>query len=86
MKKLLIIGIAVLMVISLCTVAFAAFQPDSKTTVYRGEKWHFDIEEKDYPFITVIPQERQEPQVYGNGYVGKVEPEEKKYDVILLGQ
>ncbi len=85
MKKLFIVGIAVVLT-AVCTVALAAFQPEPKITVYRGEEWHFDIEEKKYPHITVIPKDRKEPQAYGNGYVGKVEPEEKKYDIILLGE
>ena len=87
MKKIFIITIVVAVLAALiCTVALAAVQPDPKVMPYYGEGWYFDIEEKEYPYITVIPQDRQEPQVYGNGYVGKVEPEEKKYDIILLGQ
>ncbi len=87
MKKIVTITLIIaVLTASICTVAFAAFHKEPETTVYRGEEWHFDVEEKEYPFITVIPQDRQEPQVYGNGYVGKAEPEEKKYDIILLGQ
>ncbi len=86
MKKIIIGSIKGLLLISLCTGAFAAFQPEPKVMPYRDEEWHFDVEEKEYPYITVVPKDRTEPQVYGNGYVERVEPQKKKYDIVLLGQ
>ncbi len=85
MKKLLIMSIAALMVISLCTVAFAAFQPEPKVMPYRGEEWKFDIEDKEFEKITIIPQEKTQRKVE-NGYVFKAQPKENKYDIILLGK
>ena len=54
--------------------------------VYRGEKWEFDFGQPKKNYITIIPQDRPEPKVYGNGYVERVEIPEKEYKIILLGQ
>ena len=54
--------------------------------VYRGEKWEFDFGQPKTNNITIIPQDRPEPKVYGNGYVGRVETPEKEYEIILLEQ
>ena len=54
--------------------------------VYRGEKREFDFGQPKRNFITVIPQDRPEAKVYGNGYVGRVEIPEKEYEIILLEQ
>ncbi len=52
--------------------------------IYRGEKWEyaFGLPKKDK--MKVIPQERPEPKVYGNGYVGRVEEIEKPYEIFWL--
>ena len=54
--------------------------------VYRGEKWEFDFGQPKTNNITIIPQDRTEPKVYGNGYVSRVEIPEKEYEIILLEQ
>ena len=53
--------------------------------VYRGEKWEFDFGQPKTNNITIIPQDRPEPKVYGSGYVGRAEIPEKEYEIILLG-
>ena len=86
MKKILVIvGIVVVLVASVCTFAFAAFPTtEPAPTVYRGEKWSFGFGEDEYETITVIPEDRPEPKVYGNGYVYRVEEKENQYNIILL--
>ncbi len=84
MKKLLIMVIASIVTICVGYSCFASFQTESKTTVYRGAEWHFDIEERENDVITILPNDRKEPQVYGNGMIGKIEPNQKKYDIIYL--
>ncbi len=87
MKKILILAVIILILtMSVCTVALAAFQAEPKVMPYYGEKWHFDVEEKGYPYAISIPKDRKEPQVYGNGSVGRVDPKQKKYDIIWLNK
>ncbi len=80
MKKIFIAVLAALLTVSVCAAA------QIHKTVYRGAEWHFDVEEREYPQITVIPKDQKEPKVYGNGYVGRAEPEQKKYEIIMLGE
>ena len=54
--------------------------------VYRGEKWEFDFGKPKNNNIIILPQDRPEPKVHGNGYVGRVEITEKEYEIILLGK
>lgn len=54
--------------------------------VYRGEEWDFGFgQPKEKKYLTIIPQDRLEPEVHGQGYVGRfVEIPEKEYEIILL--
>ncbi len=78
-NKLLIAAAAAVLAVSAGT-AFAEF---SSYTVYRGRGWHFDSDEKKAPFITVVPRNEKEPQVYGDGFVKRVEPESKPAFMML---
>ncbi len=82
-KKILMqIGVAIVLLLSICTVALAEFRP--KVMPYNGEKWYFDIEEKEHSEIKIIPKDKDKPQVYENGYVRETEPKQGKYEIILL--
>ena len=72
----------------LITVSVVVYAKDLEfhNGVYRGEKWEFDFGQPKENNITIIPQDRPEPKVYGNGYVGHVEIPEKEYEIILLEQ
>ena len=72
----------------LITVSVVVYAKDLEfhNGVYRGEKWEFDFGQPKENNITIIPQDRPEPKVYGNGYVDRVEIPEKEYDIILLEQ
>lgn len=86
MKKIIsiILSIAVLMIISGVVYAREWAFHDG---VYRGEKWELDFghPKQESPMV-ILPQDRPEPKVYGNGYVGRAEEIEKPYDIILLEQ
>ena len=83
MKKIAILTLALLLAV--WTVVYAK---DAKfhDGVYRGEKWEFDFGQPKKNYIIIIPQNRPEPKVYGNGYVGRIENSEKEYEIIPLGQ
>ena len=85
MKKLIAI---ILTIVALITVSAVVYAKDLEfhDGVYRGEKWEFDFGQPKKNYITIIPQDRPEPKVYGNGYVGHVEIPEKEYEIILLEQ
>ena len=63
----------------LITVSVVVYAKDLEfhNGVYRGEKWEFDFGQPKENNITIIPQDRPEPKVYGNGYVDHVEIPEK---------
>jgi len=78
----------ILTITTLITVTAVVYARDIEfyDGVYRGEKWEFDIEKPKNNNIIILPQDRPEPKVYGNGYVGRVEITEKEYEIILLGK
>lgn len=83
MKKIIAI---ILTIATLITVSVVVYAKDLEfhDGVYRGEKWEFDIGKPKNNKIIILPQDRPEPKVYGNGYVGRVEIPEKEYEIILL--
>lgn len=85
MKK--VISLA-LIITTLITVSAVVYASDLKfhDGVYRGEKWEFDFGQPKKEALIIIPQDRPEPKVYGNGYVERVEEPEKEYEIIMLGQ
>ena len=85
MKKLIAITLTIFALIAVSVVVYAK-NLEFHDGVYRGEKWEFDFGQPKRNYITVIPQDRPEPKVYGNGYVGHLEMPEKEYEIILLGQ
>ena len=85
MKKIIAIALAIFALITVSVVVYAK-DLEFHEGVYRGEKWEFDFGQPKGIYITVIPQDRPEPKVYGNGYVGRVEIPEKEYEIILLDQ
>ncbi|MBO5019913.1 MAG: hypothetical protein J6D52_04530 [Clostridia bacterium] len=85
MKKLIVIILTIVALITLSAVVYAK-DLEFHDGVYRGEKWEFNFGQPKKNNITIIPQDRPEPKVYGNGYVGRVEISEKEYEIILLGQ
>lgn len=84
-KVTLILLIITLLMITVSVVVYAK-DFEFHNGVYRGEKWEFDIDQPNKNYITIIPQDRPEPKVYGKGYVGRVELPEKEYEIFLLGQ
>lgn len=86
MKKIAIVVSAIVMLVSLTVLVFAE-TPTNKEfndTVYRGEKWDFDFGVPKNETLVILPQDREQPKVYGNGYVGRVENETPQYNIILL--
>ena len=84
MRKIVTIILAIVVLITASAVV-SAKDLEFHDGVYRGEKWEFDFGQPKRNNITVIPQDRPEPKVHGNGYVGRVETPEKEYEIILLG-
>lgn len=72
------------MLASLSVFAFADTPDGTRNAVYRGEKWEFDLGVPEKENGIILPQDREQPKVYGNGYVERVEKPEKAYDIILL--
>lgn len=85
MKKLIAIMLTIVALITVSAVVYAK-DLEFHDGVYRGEKWEFDFGQPKKNNITIIPQDRTEPKVYGNGYVSRVEIPEKEYEIILLEQ
>ena len=85
MKKLIAIILTIVALITVSAVVYAK-ELEFHDGVYRDEKWEFDFSQPKKNYITIIPQDRPEPKVYGNGYVGRVEIPEKEYEIILLEQ
>ena len=85
MKKLIVIILTIVALITVSAVVYAK-ELEFHDGVYRDEKWKFDFSQPKKNYITIIPQDRPEPKVYGNGYVGRVEIPEKEYEIILLEQ
>lgn len=85
MKKLIAIILTIVALITVSAVVYAK-EFEFHDGVYRGEKWEFDFGQPKKNNITIIPQDRTEPKVYGNGYVSRVEIPEKEYEIILLEQ
>ena len=83
MKKIIAI---ILTIATLITVSAVVYAKDLEfhDGVYRGEKWEFDIGKPKNNKIIILPQDRPEPKVYGNGYVGRLEIPEEEYAIILL--
>ena len=86
MKKIAIVVSAIIMLVSLTVLVFAETPANKEfnDTVYRGEKWEFDFGVPKNETLVILPQDREQPKVYGNGYVGRVENETPKYNIILL--
>lgn len=86
MKKIAIVVSAIVMLVSLTVLVFAETSADKEfnDTVYRGEKWEFDFGVPKNETLVILPQDREQPKVYSNGYVGRVENETPKYNIILL--
>ena len=85
MKRIIILLLTLTFLLAVSAVVYAK-DLEFHDGVYRGEKWEFDFGQPKENNITIIPQERPEPKVYGNGYVGHVEIPEKEYEIILLEQ
>ena len=83
MKKLIAIILTIVALITVSAVVYAK-EFEFHDGVYRGEKWEFDFGQPKKNHIIIIPQDRPEPKVYENGYVGRVEITEKEYEIILL--
>ncbi len=75
MKKIAIVICAVVMLVSLTALVFAETPANKRVTdiVYRGEKWEFDFGIPKNEALVILPQDREQPKVYGRGYVGRVE-------------
>ena len=84
MKKLIAITLTIITLITISAVVYAK-ELEFHDGVYRGEKWEFDLGKPKNNNIIILPQDRPEPKVHGNGYVGRVEIPEKEYEIILLG-
>ena len=85
MKRLTMLLLILSVLITVSVVVYAK-DLEFHNGVYRGEKWEFDFGQTKKNYITVIPQDRPETKVYGNGYVGHVEIPENEYEIILLEQ
>ena len=85
MKRITTLLLTLVVLITVSAVVYAK-DLEFHDGVYRGEKWEFDFGQPKKNYITIIPQDRPEPKVHGNGYVGRVEMPEKEYEIILLGQ
>ncbi len=85
MKKIIVLILTIAVLIATSSVVYGK---DSKIHdgVYRGEKWGLDLGKPENNKIIIFPQDRAEPKVYGNGYVGRIEISEKEYEITLLGQ
>lgn len=80
MKYILkIMSIVTIMAFSLMLTAFSNLETDN--LVYRGEKWHFDIEKQGE--IQIIRPERSKNAKVENGFVGRIN-QEKNYQIIEL--
>ena len=85
MKKLIAIILTIVALITVSAVVYAK-ELEFHDGVYRDEKWEFDFGKPKNNNIIILPQDRPEPKVHGNGYVGHVEITEKEYEIILLGK
>lgn len=87
-NKIIRVAAIFLTIVALITISAVVYAKDLEfhDGVYRGEKWEFDFGQPKKNNITIIPKNRPEPKAHGNGYVGRVEIPEKKYEIILLGQ
>ena len=83
MKRNLILIVTLVVLITISVVAYAN-NFKFYDGVYRGEKWEFDLGKPNKNHITIIPQNRPEPKVYGNGFIEHMEIPEKYYEIILL--
>lgn len=83
MKKVISLALIIAVLVTVSAVVYAR-DLEFHDGVYRDEKWEFDFGQPKKNYITIIPQDRQEPKVYGNGYVERVEEPEKEYEIILL--
>ena len=83
MKRILIL---ILILVILITISVVAYANNIKfhDGVYRGEKWEFDLGMPNKNHITIIPQDRPETKVYGNGFIEHIEIPEKCYEIILI--
>lgn len=83
MKKIIAI---ILTIATLITVSAVVYAKDLgfHDGVYRGEDWALDFGKPKNNNIIILPQDRPESKVHGNGYVGRVEIPEKEYETILL--
>lgn len=84
MKRITTLLLTLVVLITVSAVVYAK-DLEFHDGVYRGEKWEFDFGQPKENHIIIIPQDRPEPKVYGNGYVERIEIPEKKYEIILLG-
>ncbi|MBO5098729.1 MAG: hypothetical protein J6C16_01015 [Clostridia bacterium] len=83
MKRILILIVTLVIMITISVVAYAN-NLKFHDGVYRDEKWEFDLGMPNKNHITIIPQNRPEPKVHGNGYIEHMEIPEKYYEIILL--
>ena len=83
MKKIIAIILTIAVLITVSAVVYAK-NLEFHDSVYRGEKWEFDFGKPKNNNTIILPQDRTEPKVHGNGYVGRVEITEKEYEIILL--
>lgn len=87
-NKIIRVSAIFLTIVALITISAVVYAKDLEfhDGVYRGEKWGFDFGQPKKNYITIIPQDRPEPKVHGNGFVGRIEMSEKEYEIILLGK
>lgn len=85
MKKIIAIILTIAVFIIISAVVYAK-DLEFHDGVYRGEKWDFDFGKPKNNKVIILPQDRTEPKVHGNGYVGRAEIPEKEYKIVLLGQ
>lgn len=85
MKKVISLALIIAVLITVSAVVYAR-DLEFHDGVYRGEEYEYGFGQPKKNYITIIPQDRPEPEVHGNGYVERVEIPEKEYEIILLGQ
>ena len=85
MKKIDIVISAIVMLVSLTALVFAETPANKRFNdiVYKGEKWEFDFGIPKNETLVILPQDREQPKVYGSGYVGRVENDTTKHNIIL---
>ena len=72
--------------VTISAVAETSANEELNDTVYRGEKYEFDFGVPKNETLVILPQDREQPQVDGNVYVGRVEKETPQHSIVLLDE